>query len=105
MGALPNRKYAVVCRSHRESKDESVIFFASIESALTQLKNTTDHAIVFGGGEIFESLIGKVEVIHRTTVHLVVNGDTHFSKIPDNFTKVFDQFFPSNETNGIWKWN
>jgi dihydrofolate reductase (trimethoprim resistance protein) len=45
MGALPNRKYAVVTRSDRVSDDENVLFFNSIESALSGLQKVADHVL------------------------------------------------------------
>ena len=105
MGILPNRKYAVISRSLRASEDENVTFFNSIEDALSKLEDMTNHVIVLGGGQIFENLIDKVDVIHRSTVHLIVKGDVHFPKIPNRFIRVFEQFFESNEnyTYEIWK--
>ncbi|SGZ04080.1 Dihydrofolate reductase [Moritella viscosa] len=47
MGSLPNRKYAVISRSDFFSEDENVMVFSSIESALRQLDDITDHDIVF----------------------------------------------------------
>ena len=38
MGALPNRKYAVVTRSSFTSDNENVLIFPSIKDALTNLK-------------------------------------------------------------------
>ncbi|GAB0951049.1 hypothetical protein MZ16F91_38880 [Escherichia coli] len=48
MGALPNRKYAVVTRSN----DDNVVVFQSIEEAMDRLAEFTGHVIVSGGGEI-----------------------------------------------------
>nr|WFR85913.1 dihydrofolate reductase [Citrobacter freundii] len=52
MGALPNRKYAVVTRSSFTSDNENVVIFPSIKDALTNLKKITGiHVIVSGGWE------------------------------------------------------
>ena len=45
MGALPNRKYAVVTRSDFESIDENVLVFSSITEALNQLEKVTPHVL------------------------------------------------------------
>ena len=105
MGALPNRKYAVVTRSDRVSDDESVLFFNSIESALSGLQKLAEHVFVLGGGEIFASLIHRVDVIHQSIIHTTVKGDVYCPSIPQDFVKVFDQYFESNEnyTYEIWK--
>lgn len=54
MGALPNRKYAVVTRSGWTSNDDNVVVFQSIEEAMDRLAEFTGHVIVSGGGEITE---------------------------------------------------
>ncbi|HHV1026754.1 dihydrofolate reductase, partial [Escherichia coli] len=68
MGALPNRKYAVVTRSSFTSDNENVVIFPSIKDALTNLKKITDHVIVSGGGEIYKSLIDQVDTLHISTI-------------------------------------
>ena len=45
MGALPNRKYAVVTRSSFTSDNENVLIFPSIKDALTNLKKIKCDAI------------------------------------------------------------
>ncbi len=46
MGALPNRKYAVVTRSGWTSNDDNVVVFQSIEEAMDRLAEFTGHVIV-----------------------------------------------------------
>lgn len=96
MGALPNRKYAVVTRSNFTSDNENVIVFASIQDALSQLENMTNHVIVSGGGEIYKNLIDKVDTLHISTIDIEPEGDVYFPEIPSNFRPVFIQDFVSN---------
>ncbi|ECD1073456.1 TPA: trimethoprim-resistant dihydrofolate reductase DfrA [Salmonella enterica subsp. enterica serovar Typhi] len=96
MGVLPNRKYAVVSRKGISSSNENVLVFPSIEIALQELSKITDHLYVSGGGQIYNSLIEKADIIHLSTVHVEVEGDINFPKIPENFNLVFEQFFLSN---------
>ena len=105
MGVLPNRKYAVVSRKVISSSNENVLVFPSIEIALQELSKITDHLYVSGGGQIYNSLIEKADIIHLSTVHVEVEGDINFPKIPENFNLVFEQFFLSNinYTYQIWK--
>lgn len=105
MGVLPNRKYAVVSRKGISSSNENVLVFPSIEIALQELSKITDHLYVSGGGQIYNSLIEKADIIHLSTVHVEVEGDINFPKIPENFNLVFEQFFLSNinYTYQIWK--
>lgn len=105
MGALPNRKYAVVTRSDFESIDENVLVFSSITEALNQLEKVTPHVIVSGGGEIYKSLINRVETLHISTINIEAEGDVYFPKIPGSFSLVFAQDFVSNINYRyeIWK--
>ncbi|MBH0455578.1 dihydrofolate reductase [Salmonella enterica] len=57
MGALPNRKYAVVTRSGWTSNDDNVVVFQSIEEAMDRLAEFTGHVIVSGGGEIYRETL------------------------------------------------
>lgn len=104
MGKLPNRKYAVISRSAKENNDKDVIFFESIESALTSLSDVTDHVVVSGGGQIYEELISRVDVIHLSIIHCEVNGNVFFPEIPGDFQMAFSQDFTSNinYTYQIW---
>ncbi|HGV3895797.1 TPA: dihydrofolate reductase, partial [Escherichia coli] len=105
MGVLPNRKYAVVSKNGISSSNENVLVFPSIENALKELSKVTDHVYVSGGGQIYNSLIEKADIIHLSTVHVEVEGDIKFPIMPENFNLVFEQFFMSNinYTYQIWK--
>jgi len=105
MGKLANRKYAVVSRSEINSEDKDVFYFSSIESALSTLKNVTDHVFIAGGGEVYKALIHRAETLHISTVHNEVEGDVFFPKIPVGYHKVFEQGFSSNVdyTYRIWQ--
>ncbi len=96
MGTLPNRKYAVVTRSRFTSGDENVLVFPSIEDALIHLEKITEHVIVSGGGEIYRSLIYKVDTLHISTIDIEPEGDVYFPEIPSSFRPVFTQDFKSN---------
>ncbi|AQZ79899.1 Dihydrofolate reductase type 1 (plasmid) [Enterobacter cloacae] len=70
--------------------------FSSIQDALINLEEITDHVIVSGGGEIYKSLISKVDTLHISTVDIERDGDIVFPEIPDTFKLVFEQDFESN---------
>jgi dihydrofolate reductase (trimethoprim resistance protein) len=105
MGALPNRKYAVVTRSNLKSDNEDVLVFSSIQAAFDELEKITDHVIVSGGGEIYKTLINKVDTLHISTIDIEPEGDIYFPEIPSHFRPVFNQNFTSdiNYSYQIWK--
>ena len=70
--------------------------FPSIDSALSNLARTTDHVIVFGGGEIYRSLIEEVDTLHISTLDTEPEGYVFFPDIPASFHLVFEQSFRSN---------
>nr|AQS26653.1 aminoglycoside adenyltransferase [Escherichia coli] len=95
MGALPNRKYAVVTRSSFTSDNENVRDLSSIKDALTNKENNGS-CHVSGGGEIYKSLIDQVDTLHISTIDIEPEGDVYFREIPSNFRPVFTQDFASN---------
>nr|CAP72498.1 dihydrofolate reductase [bacterium AK-MB03]CAX63171.1 dihydrofolate reductase [Acinetobacter johnsonii] len=95
MGALPNRKYAVVTRSSLTSDNENVVIFPSIKDALTNLKKITDHVIVSGGGEIYKSPIDQVDTLHISTIDIEPEGDVYFPESP----AILGQFYPRLRSN------
>lgn len=96
MGELPNRKYAVISRKPSTENSEHVRHFNSIESALSFLEKTTDHAFVAGGGEMYKALIHQADTLHISEIQTEPEGDVLFPEIPKNFKIVFSQYFESN---------
>lgn len=105
MGVLANRKYAVVSRGNRIAESENVLVFSSIESALEELGQRTEHLIVAGGGEIFKAMITEADTLHLSIIHTQATGDVYFPEVPVNYRMVFEQFFESNinYTYQIWQ--
>ncbi|EOV4936666.1 trimethoprim-resistant dihydrofolate reductase DfrA14 [Shigella flexneri] len=105
MGALPNRKYAVVTRSGWTSNDDNVVVFQSIEEAMDRLAEFTGHVIVSGGGEIYRETLPMASTLHLSTIDIEPEGDVFFPSIPNTFEVVFEQHFTSNINycNQIWK--
>lgn len=105
MGLLPDRKYAVLTRSDGIEETDVVRTFASIDSALNGLASVTDHIMVAGGGQIYETMISKVDTIHESIIHTEIEGRVRMPSIPDDFNVVFSQRFSSNidYTYQIWR--
>lgn len=74
MGALPNRKYAVVTRSGWTSNDDNVVVFQSIEEAMDRLAEFTGHVIVSGGGEIYRETLPMASTLHLSTIDIEPEG-------------------------------
>ena len=107
MGVLPNRKYAVLTNSVVLPESERIRAFSSIDDAISAMSNLTDHLIVAGGGQVYQSMIHRADTLHVSNVHCEVDGDVFFPDIPDGFRLVFSQKFQSNidYTYQIWRRN
>jgi len=96
MGRLPNRKYAVISRTAEIETDENLKIFRSIEDALEQMKEITDHLYVAGGGQLYAAMIDKIDTLHLSVIHTEPEGDVTFPTSFTGMTKVFEQHFESN---------
>ncbi|EKT0390722.1 dihydrofolate reductase, partial [Klebsiella pneumoniae] len=96
IGALPNRKYAVVTRSDWTMDRDDVVVFRSIEEAMDGLAKHTSHVIVSGGGEIYRETLPIASTLHVSTIDIEPEGDVFFPNIPNTFDVVFEQHFTSN---------
>lgn len=105
MGVLNHRKYATVTRSNFRPHNENVLVYPSIDKALDDLANYTNHVIVSGGGEVYKSTIHLADTLHISVIDQDVEGDINFPKIPKKFRLVFEQDFESNidYTYQIWQ--
>jgi dihydrofolate reductase (trimethoprim resistance protein) len=105
MGQLPNRKYAVVSAANQVEAQKDVRVFPAIDEALKALSEITDQVLLVGGGQLFASLIHRVDIIHLSTVHITAQGDVTFPAVPNCFQKIFSQHFKSNidYTYEIWE--
>ncbi len=104
MGRLPNRKYAVISGSYDEKTGEDICFFKTIDNALRYLSGVTGLVIVSGGGQIYNEMISRVDVIHLSVIHCEARGNVFFPEIPKGFRMAFSQDFRSNidYTYQIW---
>ena len=105
MGALPNRKYAVLTRAGGIEEKEGIRVFGSVDAALEGMAAHTDHLIVAGGGEIYRETIGRADTLHLSEIHCQAEGAVVFPEVPADFSVVFSQEFRSNidYTYRIWR--
>ena len=96
MGELPNRKYAVISSQQKPNMNENVKCFTSVDAALEFLSSVTEHAFVAGGGQIYRSMINRVDFLHISEIQIEPEGDVFFPDIPSGFKNIFSQRFESN---------
>jgi len=80
--ALPGRKNVVVTRDASFNKDQKfdIEIVSSVEQAIANL-HREENVYIIGGGEIYKQSMHLIDVIYRTLVHTVIDGDTYFDEI------------------------
>lgn len=99
--ALPGRKNVVITRDplYNQDKKHDLLVVASVEEALEKLKGE-EQVDVIGGGEIYKQTMDIVNVIYRTLVHTVIDGDVYFPEIDENkFELVWEEKHFADEKN------
>ena len=96
MGVLPDRKYAILTSSTTIQETKDIKVFSSIDNAFSTMADITDHLMIAGGGQIYESTIHMADTLHVSTIHCEADGDVFFPEIPRAFSPVFSQKFMSN---------
>ncbi|MBC8310576.1 MAG: dihydrofolate reductase [Planctomycetes bacterium] len=78
--ALPNRVNVVITR-----QEDFDAVGATVVHSLEEIQNvdTIGTIFVIGGGEIYKSVIDKVNRLHITRIHTTVEGDTHFPRFEE----------------------
>lgn len=80
--ALPGRKNVVVTRdvSFNNDKKHDIEVVSSVDQAIANL-HREENVYIIGGGEIYKQSMHLVDVIYRTLVHTVIDGDVYFDEI------------------------
>jgi dihydrofolate reductase len=95
--ALPNRVNVVVTR-----QEDFVAEGATVIHSLEDIQNVDTNGTIFviGGGEIYKSVIDKVNRLHITRIHTTVEGDAHFPRFEETEWVLSDsKFRPRDEHN------
>lgn len=79
---LPGRKNVVITRDQTFNSDKKldIIVVPGIEQAIESLKDE-ENVYIIGGGEIYKQSMHLTDVIYRTLVHTVIDGDVYFPEI------------------------
>ncbi len=79
---LPGRKNVVISRDVNFNNDKKfdLEVVQSINDAIKLLKNESSICII-GGGQIYEQSLHLANVIYKTLVHTVIDGDVYFPEI------------------------
>jgi len=75
---LPNRRNVVLT----SKSIPHVETYPAIDAALNQLR-AEEKVFVIGGGNVFEQMLRRVDMIQLTLVERIVEGDTYFPEYED----------------------
>jgi dihydrofolate reductase len=87
---LPGRRTVVLTRQPDWTAD-GVTVAHDLESALDAARAQAGDGIVFvfGGGELYEQLLDRADVLELTEIDAEIDGDVYFPRIePDRWTEV-----------------
>lgn len=99
--ALPGRRNVVVTRdtSFNSDKKFDIEVVRSIEEAIANL-HREENIYIIGGGEIYKQSMHLVDVIYKTLVHTVIDGDVYFPEIdPTKYKLVWEEKHFADEKN------
>ncbi|MGL4696255.1 dihydrofolate reductase [Enterococcus larvae] len=98
--ALPNRKTIVLTRDHTYQA-EGVEVMHSIEAVLRYAEEFTGITFIAGGANIYQDFLPYCDVLYRTVIHEVFDGDTVFPEINwDEWTLINTSEGEVDEKNG-----
>ena len=99
--ALPGRKNVVITRDATFNADKKfdLEVVSSIDQAFENLKSE-ENVYLIGGGEIYKQAMNYVDVIYRTLVHTIIDGDVYFDEIDlTKYKLVWDEKHFADEKN------
>lgn len=100
-GALPNR-LNIVLTDNPNFTAEKVISAYNIEDALNKAKSHYDEDVevfIIGGGSIYKQFLELADFIYLTLVHIVIDGDTFFPKLSNDWSLIYNEFKSKDENN------
>ena len=102
-GVLPNRKHLVVTRDESYTVDNpNVEVIHNFSQIINMYKNSSEHAFIIGGGDIYKQVIHSVDKIFLTKVNKSFPGDTTFPQIDFNeFNIEFESEVYTCEKSGL----
>ena len=97
---LPNRKNIVISSQESIEEHENLIWYKSLEEAISALKKTEDEIYIIGGGTIYEQTLPMADVVYATEVKVDIEGDTYFPPLnPNEWTREVLHSYSKNEKN------
>lgn len=100
-GALPNRTNIVLTDDINFSAPNVIIAY-NIDDALNIAEGycgDSDDVFIIGGGMIYKQFLDIADFVYLTTVHTIIDGDTTFPKLDDNWKLISEEFRSKDDKN------
>jgi len=100
-GALPNRTNIVLTEDINFSAPNVIIAY-NIDDALNIAEGycgDSDDVFIIGGGMIYKQFLDIADFVYLTTVHTIIDGDTTFPKLDDNWKLISEEFRSKDDKN------
>lgn len=100
-GALPNRTNIVLTDDVNFSASNVVVAY-NINDALLLAESycgDSDDVFIIGGGVIYKQFLDMANFVYLTTVHTIIDGDTTFPKLDDNWKLISEEFKSKDDKN------
>ncbi|MCK9417123.1 dihydrofolate reductase [Candidatus Dojkabacteria bacterium] len=100
-GALPNRTNIVLTDDINFSASNVVVAY-NINDALLLAESycgDSDDVFIIGGGMIYKQFLDMANFVYLTTVHTIIDGDTTFPKLDDNWKLISEEFKSKDDKN------
>lgn len=97
-GALPNRTN-IVLTIDKTFCEHNTIPVYSIEESLIEAEKYDNEVFITGGGSIYKQFLDIADAIYLTTVHTIIDGDTKFPELDNNWRCISEKFKSKDEKN------
>lgn len=97
---LPNRLNIVISSGEPVEIAENLVWYTSLDNALTDLANNEEEIMIIGGAQIYKQAITKTDTIFATEIDAVLDADTFFPEINlEIFDKISSETFSKDADN------
>ncbi len=96
--ALPNRRNVVLSNTMKSGEVENVEVFSSIED-LEKSLSKDEEVFIIGGGKVYKQFLPLATKVYLTRVYTVVDGDTTFPELGEEWKEVAREKMSADEKN------
>lgn len=96
---LPQRKSIILTRQTDYQVQGAVVLHSLSEVLDYKAQHPAEDLVVIGGAHTFQLFLPYCDVIYRTVIEAVYEGDVHMLSLPADFHLAWQKFEPVSELN------